>query len=174
MVYSTSGRVKAENLSRRGIRTEYAGTIFRSRHEAAWARTFDALGLPWNYEPTDLDGYIPDFDLLFENAPLLIEIKPLEEAFESAKAKIELSGWPGEAAILVDAESRTVGVMTDGEAWDTAVLAFCLSCQKPTIVQECGRWSCRNCGADSRSLWWAWDAREQWREAKNLVQWRAA
>jgi hypothetical protein len=159
--------------TRRGIRTSYAGITFRSRHEAAWARLFDKLGHRWAYEPTDLDGYIPDFDLLFGKRPLLIEIKPREDDFELAKTKLELSGWPGEAAILVSAETRYIGQMFDGEVWDTAVLAFCMACERATIVQECGDWSCRNCNAGSRSIWWAWDAREEWAQAINETQWRA-
>jgi hypothetical protein len=60
---------------RRGIPTTYAGTRFRSRLEARWAHLFDALGWRWEYEPFDLDGYVPDFVLLGDKA-LLIEVKP--------------------------------------------------------------------------------------------------
>lgn len=58
-----------------GIKTFYAGTWFRSRLEARWAFLFDSLGLKWEYEPFDANGYIPDF-LLHGNSPLLIEVKP--------------------------------------------------------------------------------------------------
>jgi hypothetical protein len=159
---------------RRGIPTTFDGVRYRSRHEAMWAATFKALGLRAEYEPCDLDGYLPDFDLRFDKRPLLIEIKPAEEDFELAKSKIECSGWTGEAAILVSAETRTVGIMFDGEVWDTAVFAFCLACHRPTIIQECGDWTCRNCNGGPRDLWWAWDARAEWVAAKNLAQWRAA
>lgn len=73
---------------RPGIPTEYAGITFRSRHEAAWVRLFSKLGYRWAYEPCDLDGYLPDFDLLFGKRPLLIEIKPKQEDFELAKSKL--------------------------------------------------------------------------------------
>lgn len=37
------------------IPTWYAGCYFRSRLEARWAVFFDALGIPWNYEPDGWD-----------------------------------------------------------------------------------------------------------------------
>ncbi|HYE98510.1 MAG TPA: hypothetical protein VEJ18_06335 [Planctomycetota bacterium] len=43
------------------IPTVYAGVQFRSRLEARWAAYFDLWGVRWQYEPLDLNGYIPDF-----------------------------------------------------------------------------------------------------------------
>ncbi len=67
------------------------GTIFRSRLEARWAALFDAIGWKWEYEPFDLDGYIPDFAILGDR-PLLVEVKPgltLEElSVHAEKAEI--------------------------------------------------------------------------------------
>ena len=59
-----------------GIPTTYAGTQFRSRLESRWACFFDLVKWPWEYEPIELDGYIPDFVLPFEAGPLLVEVKP--------------------------------------------------------------------------------------------------
>src|SRR4051812_27445715 len=53
----------------------YRGTRFRSRLEARWAYLFDAIGWQWEYEPFDVDGYVPDFAILGPR-PLLIEVKP--------------------------------------------------------------------------------------------------
>ena len=61
---------KSEQTS--AIRTLYAGTWFRSRLEARCAAMFDKLGWPWDYEPVDLPGYIPDFKV----GRLLVECKP--------------------------------------------------------------------------------------------------
>lgn len=159
--------------ARHGIRTRYAGIDFRSRHEAIWAATFNKLGLKWTYEPTDLDGYIPDFDLLFKRKPLLVEIKPAEEDFELAKSKIECSGWDGDAAILVSGEHDPIGIFyEDGFGWDNCAVAACMACKKPTLMAEGGRWCCRSCGAGNRELWFAYDIRRQWREAQNELQWR--
>lgn len=55
------------------IETRYAGCRFRSRLEARWAVFFDALNIPWLYEPQGYelggDPYLPDF-LLYPNTDL--------------------------------------------------------------------------------------------------------
>lgn len=43
--------------------TQYAGVNFRSRLEARWAAFFDLRGWRWEYEPIDLQGWVPDFRL---------------------------------------------------------------------------------------------------------------
>lgn len=58
-----------------GIPTHYNGINFRSRLEAKWARMFDLLCWKWEYEPFDLNGYIPDF-LIQAETPILVEVKP--------------------------------------------------------------------------------------------------
>lgn len=57
------------------IPTEYKGIQFRSRTEARWAAFFDEMRWKWEYEPYDLNGWIPDFEL---NAgkKRLVEVKP--------------------------------------------------------------------------------------------------
>lgn len=61
--------------NRTGIPTTVQGVTFRSRLEAKWATMFSLLGIPWEYEPFDADGYIPDF-LLLGDDPVLVEVKP--------------------------------------------------------------------------------------------------
>lgn len=61
------------------VPTTYRGVTFRSRTEARWAVYFDALDVPWHYEPEgyELDGgtrYLPDFWLPKEE--WFIEVKP--------------------------------------------------------------------------------------------------
>ncbi len=56
-------------------KTTYGGTMFRSRLEATWAAFFDIEGLPWAYEPVDLDGWVPDF-VLWLDRPVYVEVKP--------------------------------------------------------------------------------------------------
>lgn len=58
------------------IPTHYNGINFRSRLEAKWARFFDLVGWRYEYEPVDLNGYIPDFVLKFGKMPVYVEIKP--------------------------------------------------------------------------------------------------
>jgi hypothetical protein len=171
--FARGAGITRDSMPRRGIRTLFRGVQFRSRHEACFAAFFDELKWKWSYEPVDLAGYIPDFDLLFKRTPLLVEIKPLDEDIEAAKAKLLRSGWEGDAAILVSGETKFVGELFEAVlGWDRAVLTFCLACQTPTIVSEGGRWACRNCPGGNRDLWWAWDGAEQWHAAQNATQWR--
>lgn len=58
-----------------GIPTKYNGTTYRSRTEARWAVFLDLLGIGYEYEPFDANGYIPDF-VLIGGRPLLLEVKP--------------------------------------------------------------------------------------------------
>lgn len=156
-----------------GIATDYSGIKFRSRVEATWAVFFDEIALPWAYEPVDLYGYIPDFDLKFRRKPLLIEVKGGNEDIQAAMVKFERSGWPGDAAIVTTADEAIIGVMYDPDTgWDRAMMGWCLACKRPTIVSESGRWDCRNCGADSRQLWWAWGPQRRWHAAQIKTQWR--
>ncbi len=132
----------------------------------------NALKLRWNYEPDELGGWIPDFDLLFAKKPLLLEVKALDEDIGSAKRKIDKC-WPGDVAIVVSGEGAVVGEIYEPETgWDRALMVFCLACQRPTICSEAGRWSCRNCGAGSRELHFAWSPRREWADACNETQWR--
>lgn len=85
----------------KAIPTSYRGTNFRSRIEARWAVFFDLVEWPWEYEPIDLEGYIPDFILTFDR-PLLVEVKSaltLPELYAHTP-KVDASGWHGEALIV--------------------------------------------------------------------------
>lgn len=53
----------------------YAGVTFRSQLEACWASFFDLAGMPWEYEPVQMPGWIPDFRLFGQ---FLCEVKPIE------------------------------------------------------------------------------------------------
>ncbi len=81
------------------------GIQFRSRIEAQWAYIFEKLGWNWEYEPIDLEGYIPDFIIKFGDEDILIEIKGdtniwKEEVYKPHKEKIIKSGWKGMFGIL--------------------------------------------------------------------------
>lgn len=43
------------------IPTVYRKRQMRSRLEARWAAFFDLMKWSWEYEPLDLNGWIPDF-----------------------------------------------------------------------------------------------------------------
>lgn len=82
----------------RGVPTYYGGVNFRSRLEARWAAMFDLLGWRWDYEPLDLDGWIPDF-VIHGIKPILVEVKPIFEFDEAlgrkiqSKAQLDIEDW---------------------------------------------------------------------------------
>ncbi len=64
------------------IPTKYVGIQFRSRLEARWFAFFDLLKWSPQYEPFDLDGWIPDIMLPAVrpnrgSTPTLVEVKPI-------------------------------------------------------------------------------------------------
>jgi hypothetical protein len=65
----------------RAIETVFKNYRFRSRLEARWGVYFEAIGLPWEYEPEgfDLDGvwYLPDFRVkTAQGEDIWYEVKP--------------------------------------------------------------------------------------------------
>jgi hypothetical protein len=64
----------------------YKGVRYRSRLEAKWAAFFDLLGWRFQYEPYDLQGWIPDF-VIRGAREVLVEVKPIGsiEKFEQPK-----------------------------------------------------------------------------------------
>lgn len=99
------------------IPTIYNGIQFRSRLEATWAAFFDLIGWKWEYEPFDMDGWIPDFMIVGRDQEVLVEVKPIIE-FDCELAK-ELEGNSGfddrEILILgcgIPARQKTAGMET--------------------------------------------------------------
>ena len=135
----------------RGIPTEYAGLRFRSRLEAQWAHFFDNIGWPWQYEPIDLDGYIPDFVLPFPAGPLLVEVKGafyVPELVPHAE-KIERSGWKHEAIIV----GSSPLMVAERDYWDFPLLGWLgerydyPEDDEGGLVWDHGRmFRCRECG----------------------------
>ena len=91
-------------VTHRGIPTTYGSTNFRSRIEARWAAFFDLVGWLWEYEPVDLDGYIPDFIVQTGRlvSPILVEVKSClnKDELDAHVAKIYKSGWKGSALVV--------------------------------------------------------------------------
>ena len=94
-------------MSNKGIPTIGVRDIqFRSRIEAQWAYIFEKLEWDWEYEPIDLQGYIPDFIIKFDgDKEILIEIKGdtniwNSDVYKYHKNKIVKSGWRGIFGIL--------------------------------------------------------------------------
>ena len=60
-----------------GIKTTFDHRDYRSRLEARWAAFFAYIGWPFEYEPFDLKGWIPDFGLFGAKETVLVEVKPI-------------------------------------------------------------------------------------------------
>ncbi len=168
----------------------------RSRAEARAAAFFDEFSWVWEYEPFDLAGYIPDFVLHFQTAPVLIEVKGSTEDIEIAKSKLEVSGWEKEAIIIsrqpgplygstmveeFGLNDWVIGNLLERQEhpdaaprWHLALIKFCISCGQKTFISDSDSWHCRHCGAcDGNTHIGDFDPGEVWAKASNRVQWRA-
>ncbi len=160
------------------IPTMYKGVRFRSRLEACYAAFFDEIHWPFQYEPFDLDGTIPDFVIYFERSPVIFEVKgPIEEV-AAAKLKIEFSGWQHDAVIAAgNVTNSNLGLMLPRSehvfAWEDAETFYCINCGQVSLLSGCGSWRCRRCGANEGHVG-SFDPTAAWRVAMNRVQWRAA
>lgn len=167
------------------IATMYNGTLFRSRLEARWAAMFDALKWPWEYEPIDLDYYIPDFILLFEASHVAVEVKPETEIAnlrKHAMAAVQ-AGWRKEVLALGATlfEGDKVGICAEpigGGEYITgpARLFYCIDCGTESFLNDDHGWHCRSCGcyAGNAHVGDADPAEisNLWKQSGNRVQWR--
>jgi hypothetical protein len=182
------------------IPTMYDGCQFRSRLEARWAAFFDLCGWRWEYEPLDLNGYIPDF-ILAMKSPVLVEVKPAlaDVDYRAAFKKIEDSGWTNEAIVVgasIAEPSPWLGWGRLGlfaiEHWPAsheepetrfwghseASLFRCRACNRMSFCSRDGEFSCRTSGCYEGDHYLSSDDEGSnahlWREAGNRVQWRGA
>jgi hypothetical protein len=176
-----------------GIPTLYRGRRFRSRLEAKYAALFDQLGWSWEYEPIDLQGWIPDFVIEGKPVPILVEIKPIFEFDFALGAKIDrIVGHPniatrdeiqvGQIDYNYQCKYETVicgarifkteyGALTFGWLWDywwddMHVISDGGLCHVYNNFKD------RVTGQDG-GLWDSADLDAMWAYAGNLVQWNA-
>ncbi len=71
----------------KAIPTKYNGVQFRSRLEAKWAAFFDLCNWRWEYEPIDLEGWIPDF-IIHGKRKIFVEVKPHYDFCKQTARKI--------------------------------------------------------------------------------------
>ncbi len=84
-------------MTHKAIPTKYAGHTFRSRLEARWAAFFDVCKWDWEYEPVDLNGWIPDFRLTsrapqgnyYHGTSVFVEVKPITKFCQATVNKIQ-------------------------------------------------------------------------------------
>jgi hypothetical protein len=159
------------------IPTHYNGINFRSRLEAKWARFFDLLGWPYEYEPIDLNGYIPDFVLKFDT-PIAVEIKPdftrikLTESAGKALIACNRAGIPllclG-ATLIEEITYSTVGLgLIDVEAsgyLEPAEFSWCSHHKGYAFYPPEGLWMCMRCGGKCQEVYnkpyWFWNRKKE-------------
>ena len=83
----------------KAVETKYNHVVFRSRLEAKWAAMFDLLGWQWTYEPTDFNGWLPDF-AIWGKQTVYVEVKPVVEFPQDVADKIDGSGCLDEVLIV--------------------------------------------------------------------------
>jgi hypothetical protein len=83
----------------KAMTTTVDGRRYRSQLEARWATLFNLLGWPFEYEPFQLLGWVPDF-LLLGSEPVLVEVKPVYTFPPFVVEKVELARPPHEVLIL--------------------------------------------------------------------------
>jgi hypothetical protein len=185
----------------KGIPTKYEGVQFRSRIEARWAAMFDALTWAWDYEPIDLNGYIPDFILKLKT-PVLVEIKSSTtfEELKPHKNKILHSGWEGEIVIAgatlhysdqFDDDSETFffpddhifgfGYSPTTNEWSSVQFFNCIECKKASFFHDSThgkgcRCSVTGCVSNGKGghLGFVKDYFDRrWANASNHMQWKS-
>jgi len=187
-----TARAATIDLSQTSIATEYSGVRFRSRLEAKWAAMFTELRWPWEYEPLDLSGYIPDFIVSLPGRPhLVVEVKPALDfaELEPLAQKICRSGWRGDflvvgARIFASAGWPSFGLLglwdrevEDGwQAADHAEVIDCGACERTSFRHASAGYRCHACGSDERMAVAAPPdeeaLRRRWGKAANAVQWK--
>lgn len=183
------------------IPTRYNGVNYRSRLEAKWARFFDLLEWPHEYEPLDLDGYIPDFVLKFKK-PIAVEIKPAFNLLElrdhaskaiSACRKAGLPLLSLGATFMEESSYCTVGLgLIDDEP---AEFSYCTRHKGYSFYPPEGSWVCMRCQGECQKTYnkpyWFWDSPKGdysksddcdyrdssvvaslWNESRNLTQYK--
>lgn len=171
----------------RAIPTRYAGVQFRSRLEARWAAFFDLLGWPWEYEPIDLAGYIPDFALRTGDGSFLVEVKPIIWASFSSREAIGAASTSWRTAAIpiaekaVNAGADAVVVLGTAPITDSIIglqfvdrVKMLLTFTRCRCGQPCAFGT--KCCSANKVDWAASRAHDNvdvFRKAGNRVQWRA-
>lgn len=86
------------------IPTTYRGIRYRSRLEARWAAFFRFMELHAEYEPLDLEGWIPDFSI----GSALVEVKPCLTEDEFIEHELRYGDYASERDIILVGVSPVV------------------------------------------------------------------
>lgn len=99
----------------KAIPTRYHGRQYRSRIEARWAAMFDLLDWPHEYEPFDMNGWIPDFIIPNKHGKsILIEIKGGGSLFEFEKYRKAIRESPQKYHLLLLTATPRIEIAESG------------------------------------------------------------
>ncbi len=177
-----------------GIPTVAFGYRFRSRLEAKWAHMFTALGWRWEYEPLDLNGWIPDFLIHTAGIATLVEIKPestirdlssyvakIERGLGGARYEVLLLGctafpFPDHNEVGYDPIGLLGEFFEDSRTYDEAKWMRCLECGTVSFFHSTQSFRSRVCGHYDGDHFLApvlvSDVEGPWAAACNATQWR--
>jgi hypothetical protein len=119
----------------------YADTDFKSIAEARWAVFFDALEVPWLYEPrrffTSRGGYVPDFYLPAWNVWWEVKGAPPIQAAVNAAASVV--GQTRQALCIAWGQMAARGagpiwVVTGYDSGFHAAIAQCQTCDEFSLI----------------------------------------
>lgn len=182
-------------MARRGIPTIHQFRRYRSLLEAKWASFFRSLGWQAEYEPFELDGYIPDFLLYGKPRPVLVEIKPVTDRPIDVAAEMSRAAADRDEDLLIlgvsplvvprftsaalDYQLGWIGERHNGLiTWGDALMGVWRG--EPQVVGFChadGDWRDRITGRHDRcigGLGEPVDIGALWAKAANEVQWQPA
>ena len=171
----------------KAIPTLYKNIVFRSRLEAKWAAFFDLAQWRWDYEPIDLNGWIPDFQIINKlNKAILVEVKPITELVKEFTDKIDKANQNQYEVLLLgttlpkELYNTYIGWLCEIDGW-WARAPFCFYSKTPNLLDfthESGSFSGRisgnydggNYGIDDERA----SARAEifWAIASNNTQWK--
>lgn len=133
----------------KGIPTLCHGIRMRSRLEATWGFFFRELGWSYEYEPYDMDGWIPDFLLKTHSRKYLVEIKPATDCIEFKKF------WPKIEYSKPDLPVLLLGIHVFKEQYDSIPKLMVIGQIRERyrtprgkigrVIADCGIGLCRDC-----------------------------
>lgn len=151
---------------RLSIPTIYRRRLFRSKLEADWARAFDSLGIPWEYERAGRywgnTFYLPDFYL--PRSRQYVEVKGAWTPDDTRKVYAMLRGVAGRPYTGADTPDLSLVAANPGGAFwgllrpegdfedfllnsHRATLLQCGACGGRWFAVEWGGWGCQCCGS---------------------------
>lgn len=100
------------------IRTDFRSRTYRSLLEAKWASFFNLLDWEFEYEPYELEGWIPDFALIGQadgkRTSILVEVKPVVELPKTICEEMEMAA-PSHIELLLLGTSPFKGQMNHAQ-----------------------------------------------------------